>query len=732
MKTKISLLWILPAFTILLAFTTFISDPDYGNKIIIKIDSDEDYEKAWRTVDSLQNKGLTRSALDVVEQIYLAAKKDKNQPQVIKSFIHKLKFANYTEEDSHIKIINQVKDEIKNASFPNDAILNSILAQIYWQYYTYNRYRFQQRTETANFDNEDFQTWDLTRLVKEIVKHYHSSLEKSDSLKSVPIKNYKDIIIYFDSEHSYLRSSLYDILAHNALSFYINDEASVTDPVYKFELKDKSDFSSAKDFIKINFDTKDSLSLKFYAIKLFQDVIAFHLNDEKKDALIDVDLIRLNFVRSNSVHPQKDSLYLKSIIEMGKRFEDVPYSSLISYNKANYFFGEGKKYNPQVSDLHKWDLKTAMQICEEAIEKFPGSYGSECCKSLKTQILYKNLTFNTEYGNIIDKPFRALVTYQNVKKIFIRVIPWDDKKEKTVLKNDYQKAADYYASQKPIKEWSVDLPDDGDYQNHSVEIKIPELDAGRYLILVGSDKNFSRTKNAFVFGQTWVSNLSYIRREKSGSKIELFVLHREAGHPLKDVIVEVYKHIYSPDNREYIYEKLTSGDTESDGSFEFEKEKDNYSNYKLVLRKGNDRFESLNYYSYYYGDSPGKRTSTHFFLDRAIYRPGQTVYFKGLMINSDGEKDHTILTDHKTTVTFYDANQQRISDVTLTTNEYGTFNGSFVVPFGKIGGQYYIMNETDPKYFRVEEYKRPKFEVKFDPVKGSYSLNDKVSATGFA
>ncbi len=129
---------------------------------------------------------------------------------------------------------------------------------------------------------------------------------------------------------------------------------------------------------------------------------------------------------------------------------------------------------------------------------------------------------------------------------------------------------------------------------------------------------------------------------------------------------------------------------------------------------------------------PEREELQHFFLDRAIYRPGQVVYFKGLMLETDGKKDHEIITDHKTTVTFYDANSQKISDVALTTNEYGTFNGQFTIPFGKIGGQYYIMNEVGSQYFRVEEYKRPKFEVKFEPVKGSYSLNDKVTAEGFA
>ena len=290
----------------------------------------------------------------------------------------------------------------------------------------------------------------------------------------------------------------------------------------------------------------------------------------------------------------------------------------------------------------------------------------------------------------------------------------------------------YYTKQKPVKEWSLDLPDDKDYQQHSVEIKMPELPAGRYLILSATEKNFSYIKNAVGYSKIWVSNLSYIRRDIGNNTVQIYAVHRESGHPLANVDVEILLQKYFPDDREYRFEKVADGTTDDEGLFEFTKEENSYGNYKTILKKGSDRFESQNYYSYYYGSDPGKRRVTHFFLDRAIYRPGQVVYFKGLMLKTDGKKDHEIITDHKTTITFYDANSQKISDVTLTTNEYGTFNGQFTIPFGKIGGQYYVMNEVGSQYFRVEEYKRPKFEVKFEPVKGSYSLNDKVTAEGFA
>ncbi len=216
------------------------------------------------------------------------------------------------------------------------------------------------------------------------------------------------------------------------------------------------------------------------------------------------------------------------------------------------------------------------------------------------------------------------------------------------------------------------------------------------------------------------------------NKVLFYALNRKSGQPLSNINYEVWGQKYVPDAREYQFFKLKNGKTNGEGGFEFKKDDNQYNTYKVVFIDGKDKFESQNFYSYNYQETTQKRNTTFFYLDRAIYRPGQIVYFKGLMINTDGKKEHKVVTNQTTTVTFYDANYQKITDATFTTNEYGTFNGKFSVPIGKIGGQYMISNENGSQYFRVEEYKRPKFEVKFEPLKGSYSLNDKVNVEGFA
>ncbi|MEJ2102972.1 MAG: MG2 domain-containing protein, partial [Ignavibacteriaceae bacterium] len=213
---------------------------------------------------------------------------------------------------------------------------------------------------------------------------------------------------------------------------------------------------------------------------------------------------------------------------------------------------------------------------------------------------------------------------------------------------------------------------------------MPELSAGWYLILVATDPEFTYIKNAVGYSKTWVSNISYVRRDMNDKKVQFYVMNRESGEPLSNVSVEVFVQTYNQDAREYRFIKVEDGKTNSEGLFEFNKKENNYNNYKVIFKNDNDRFESQNYYSYYRQNEPTRRLTTFFYLDRAIYRPGQIVYFKGLIIDTDGKKDNKIVPDKQTTVTFYDANHQKITDATFTTNEDGTFNGKFTIPVGKI------------------------------------------------
>ena len=158
------------------------------------------YDNLWQKADSLANLGLPKSALEVVEKIYAMSKKDKNDPQFIKSIMYKLKLESAFQENFHTGAIADLNKEILSAQEPVKQILQSILAEVYWKYYQNNRYRFNDRTQLLNNNTDSIQTWDLSRLSRQIIKCYMASLGNPGLLKSIPISDYDAIIEKAESD----------------------------------------------------------------------------------------------------------------------------------------------------------------------------------------------------------------------------------------------------------------------------------------------------------------------------------------------------------------------------------------------------------------------------------------------------------------------------------------------------------------------------------------------------
>lgn len=126
---------------------------------------------------------------------------------------------------------------------------------------------------------------------------------------------------------------------------------------------------------------------------------------------------------------------------------------------------------------------------------------------------------------------------------------------------------------------------------------------------------------------------------------------------------------------------------------------------------------------------------TLFFTDRGIYRPGQTVHYKGICVRADQVNNiYSVISDRNVHVRTIDRNAQEIFAAYLTTNGFGSFSGSFTIPHTIIPGGISIHAESPPgrNSLQVEEYKRPKFQVKLHPGKTRNRLGDTVTVVGTA
>ena len=110
--------------------------------------SQNNYAELWKSVEKFEAEGLPKSALEIVEEINLKAHTDNNNAQRIKTLMFKSKFILNLEEDAQLKVINSFKNEIAISEFPTKNILENVLANLFWQYFQQNRYKFYNRTKT--------------------------------------------------------------------------------------------------------------------------------------------------------------------------------------------------------------------------------------------------------------------------------------------------------------------------------------------------------------------------------------------------------------------------------------------------------------------------------------------------------------------------------------------------------------------------------------------------------
>jgi len=696
----------------------------------------KNYEKDWKRVDELiSKKKLPKSALAEVKKIYALAKKEKQDAQVIKAVIYMIGLQSETREENEATAISDIEKEIATNKEPVVSILKSLEAEIYQNYFNNDRWEIYDRTETNQFKKDDLATWSAGDFFKKISELYLQSIKNEKFLQETKLVPYDAIIIKGNVRH--LRPTLYDLLVHRALEYFKSDERDLDKPAYSFEIDQASAFDPAAVFVTRKFVTKDSLSLQHKALLLYQQLIVFHLKDVKPDALLDADIGRLEFVHENSTHPDKEELYRVAVNHIATQYANHPAAAQAWYLLAKKYNEEASEYKPYGDTANRYKRIKAKEICEKIITQKDSSEGKINCINLLNEIKSKELNFSIEKVNVPGQASRAFISYRNIEKLYLRLIKVDDKlKEKIGNYFDEKLWAEILATP-TFKNWQQSIPATNDYQTHSVEIKIDPLTTGDYLLLAASD---DYSKNATIGARLfYVSNISFINQVD-----DYFILNRETGKPLISATVQVWEQRYDASQSKYIKQKGTLYKTDANGFFKITNPKENnYSyTYALDISFNGDRLfmnDWINDYYYYrqpeIKDEPLiEKRKIFFFMDRSIYRPGQIIYFKGIAIIPDKEKTNKVLADFSTYIYFKDANNQVVDSTKLKTNEYGSFSGKFQIPPGILNGAFSIHaeNEKGQTDFSVEEYKRPKFYVDYEKIKGTFKVSDKIKINGFA
>ncbi len=694
--------------------------------------NNESYDNLWKKVQQLDNENLPKSALEIVSLIAGKAKKENNSPQLIKSLIYRSKYALTIEEDAQLKIINDFKTQIDKAESPTKNILESYLANLYWQYFQQNRYQFYNRTETTEkVDSTDFRTWDLTTLFHEINTHFDASLQNSEALQKLKVSDF-DVILKQQKGSENYRPTVYDLLAHTALSFYKTSENNITRPADKFEIDKPDLLCEGFQFIKNKIVNKDKTSLQAKALVIYQDLLNFHSSNGNSDAYTFIDIERLQFIKENATFANKELHFIEILKNSAEQIKNNANWGLYQYEIASQYQQWGIQYQPKTNEEHRWQLKEALSLSETIISKYPESVGAEKSKSLKASILNKDVRITNETYIPINKVSRVFINYKNIDFITITAYKSSPEQlEKLESLYEQDKKAAFIKSLKTYKSWGSSLKNENDYQNHSTEILIPELENGYYILVATTNDN---VKDSFAYSSLQVTNMVLI--ETQNDRTHTFqIIDRTNGKPIAGASLQLkYRINY---DKKFLTKTFTTDDK---GQVNISKSLEDWTEIKAKVTYEKEIAHFGEFYIYRdYTRNPSKDTtySCFLFTDRSIYRPGQPLYFKGIAISRATDKQ-SVLPSTSVIVSLYDTNSQEVGQQTLKTNEYGSFAGEFMLPNNGLTGNYSLrvnsseVNISGYSSFSVEEYKRPKFEATFNPITETYKVNDVISVSGKA
>ncbi len=713
-----------------------------------------DYAARWKEVEKAQNEGLPKTALERVEPILTAALAEKNHNEAVKAMVTKLGMSDV----STVEQIQLLRGQLAGLPEEMRPLLTVYQARLWQNYYNENRWRLLQRSRSSGVDEADFLTWDATRVLAEIDGLIAEAMRYQPQLQVVPVTVFDKTLQWREGMlPDVYRPTLYDFLVFQAIDLYSLGEREVAAPENAFAPRADSPLLGAlEEFLAWKPDTKDTESGRIKAIRLFQDLLRFHQQDGNQLALSDADRQRIlwakNVLGETAAARTRTENALRAFIERWKNVETASYASA---DLALLLLGQSDRSGdpqPLAEESAGAGLRiigskemalAAYQAAMQGIALHPNSIGAERCRGVVKALEAKEFSqLQTEFVWTAPWP-NVTVRYKNLEKIHLRAVAvdWREFLQRQSNRPESLNKAEIKAllQRAPAKAWTVDLPK-VNYTAAEFSFAAPaDLPQGFYLVFGSAEGNFGEENNTLVSTPVWVSDLALVygrdaQRAGSngpGGKMEGFVLRAESGEPVAGVKVSGW---YLDSARERV--ALEPVVTDANGAFSLSSP--NVNSTLLLAEVDGEAVSREGSYLSYYSGSAAERTRqyVHFLSDRGIYRPGQAIQFKGIFYAANRDTNHyALLAGKKVTVAIDDPNGKEVERLELFTDGFGAVNGSFTIPAGRLNGVYAIHTvgpENGRGYVRVEEYKRPKFEVKLEKPEVAAKLNEAVALSGTA
>ena len=682
----------------------------------------------WQAVDSLESIGKIESALKITESILENSWEVKDRENYLRAVIYQTAYVKQLFPDQPERVIDRIESETHRSGEVMTAVLESILGEFYMMYFYENRWRIQSRSTAIGDRSEDIDSWSTGDFLEQSSEHFLNSLESN--LTAEVSNESLGWVIESDSLGLMYRPGLRELLLFRALDFFSTaqqlSEAAVPSVVVNREFF----FSPAADFVELDMlelaDGKKDFSYR--VLSLYQKGIEWALENNQSAFLADLELRRIRFLKSVCRGVHCDSFYLNALKELYQKFSDIPIQSEIIFYIAEHYKRQGDRYSGNPADPNRLAYTIAMEWAEKGVEAWPRELRSGRNENLILEISHRDLQFDMENVNGPDEEFLISLAYRNIEEVqysIYRTEYLDSGQHNYPNARSLQSALE---GKDPVAQGNFRLPHNSDYQRERVEVGMPPLESGKYIAIIQDAAEVSETSDYLRWTVFQVSSLFGFK-----SLNDLLVVDRESGKARQGVKVDVLEARYISRQRKTVYDLRYSGQTDDEGLFKTDAIEMSRGYFYRITDGGDTLVEQSWTRSLPDLEKElGPRRDLQFFLDRSIYRPGQTVYFKGVASQSRDRISSKPVVNRAHTLTVRDANRREVHRIEVRTNEYGTFYGSFTIPDGLTGSMTIADEDVGWASFRVEEYKRPTFFAEIDELEGEYQLGDTIKVSGMA
>ena len=634
------------------------------------------YDNLWKELEVLERKDLPKSVISEAMKIYDKAKAEQNVPQMMKAYLTAMQYRSLLTPDSLKVDMNGLEQwASQTGSMEDKAILYSILGEM---------------TMPAD--------------VKKGLGYLQASLKDKDRLLLIPVEKLRPMVRVGEASKRYFRDNLYNLLARRAIQIMQQ---------YRWQAAAKAnqtnslpaDMTDMDQFVTYQFVPVSDCDLTAAVMQTYQSLLKAYDTETEREGWLLTGIDALNYLYrnfsgnfSNDVCQQE----LRKWIHTYPAVKTVPEAYLALAQFLQY-------QNNQVERL---------RIVREGIAGYPRYEGINQLKNIEKEIL--NASLSLEIATVYPGEQQSVkVNYKNLTGITLQLYKVNLPVTSAVLQNRTIHFESKYVRLQREEHFS--LKPTTDYLNVDTTLTIQAPQAGIYFLKAVPDGKKGVSDGTLMN----VTALKTIYRPLPDGTLELVVVDAVSGQPVSEAEVTIYTEKgggYSP---QQTYQADKQGTLKLDFL--------NSNKYWYNAHTAADNaMPILNLWKndYYYKESKRKEV-LQLFTDRSIYRPGQTVYVSGLAYEM--EKDSTrVLADKKYTVSLYDANNNETGKVEVRTNGFGSFSGQFVLPSPCLTGYFSLRAADTSVSFKVEEYKRPTFDVTFEPVKVEYQVGDSIEVVGMA